>query len=162
MTFDEIWPQMPIGYLITIAIETPVLLVGLSARHSLGVRLFSGVWLTACTYPILWLTLPELIDPDPEISRGLYLAIGETLVPIAECTLFWLAFGSRAELWKKSMWRDMIAIIIANLASFGIGEALIRLRWWPGTEPLDQVYNLGSEILLTLPRFCVTWIEAAI
>ena len=127
------WQQMLIGYLITIAIETPVLVVGLSARHSLGVRLFSGVWLTACTYPILWLTLPQIISPDPDQSRWLYLAVGETLVPIAECALFWLAFGSRAALWKRSMWQDLITITIANLTSLGIGEGLIYLGWWPGT-----------------------------
>jgi hypothetical protein len=138
----NIWPDMLIGYLISIAIETPVLLVGLSARHSLGVRLFSGVWLTACTYPVLWLVLPQLIDPDN--STALYLAVGETFVPIAECALFWLAFGSREELWKKSMWQDLITITVANLASFGIGVWLQWMEWWPGIKEPGPASSLGS------------------
>ena len=97
----ENWLPMIRGYLISISIETPILLIGLSARHSIGVRLFSGVWLTACTYPILWLVLPELIDPRTHL--GLYLAVGETFVPIAECGLFWAAFGSGAERGRWSM-----------------------------------------------------------
>jgi len=122
---------MLIGYLVTIAIETPVLLVGLSARHSLGVRLFAGVWLTGCTYPILWLVLPWLIDPQDHYAA--YLAVGETWVPIAECALFWLAFGKSEEWLKPSMWRDLAAVTVANLASFGIGMLLQAVGWWPGT-----------------------------
>ena len=127
----NIWPDMLIGYLITIAIETPVLLVGLSARHSLGVRLFAGVWLTACTYPVLWLVLPQLIPPDREHYVA-YLAVGETWVPIAECVLFWLAFGRSEEWLKPSMGRDLAAVTVANLASFGIGMLLQWIGWWPG------------------------------
>ena len=118
---------MLIGYLMTIAIETPVLLVGLSARHSLGVRLFAGVWLTACTYPILWLVLPWFIDPQEHYVS--YLAIGETWVPLAECALFWMAFGKSEEWLKPSMWRDLAAVTVANLASFGIGLLLERVGW---------------------------------
>ena len=115
------------GYLITIGIETPILLIGLSPRHSYARRLFCGVWLTACTYPILWLVLPALIDIEKQ--RRLYLAVGETFVPIAECAIFWAGFGSREEWNKRSMWRDLIVITVANLASFGIGEWLNVMGW---------------------------------
>jgi hypothetical protein len=43
--------------------------------------------------------------------------------------LFWLAFGARNEVGKSSMWRDFIAIIVANLASFGSGEVMNAWKW---------------------------------
>ena len=61
MTPEDLWAWMPKGYLFTISIETTILLIGLSARHSWKVRLFCGVWLTACTYPIVVLVLPLLL-----------------------------------------------------------------------------------------------------
>jgi hypothetical protein len=38
--------------------------------------------------------------------------------PVAECALFWLAFG------KEARWRDFVAIVVANLASFLLGEVI--------------------------------------
>jgi len=134
MTPEELWKFLPLGYLTTIAIETPILLVGLSARHSWKVRLFCGIWLTACTYPILVLVLPQLFDL--ERSRWLYLAVAETFAPVAECALFWAAFGQKELAGSRSMWRDFAVITAANLASFGIGEWLNELGWLnrvPGT-----------------------------
>ena len=57
----ELWHFLVIGYLFTILIETPILLLGLSRRHSFKQKLFAGVWLTACTYPIVVLVLPLLL-----------------------------------------------------------------------------------------------------
>ena len=110
----ELWHFFPIGYLFTIAIETPVLLAGLSRSHSIARRLAAGIWLTACTYPIVVLVMPILIPP-----RGLYIAVAETFAPAAECALFWAAFRSR-----ETVWRDMAAIVVANLASFLTGALL--------------------------------------
>src|SRR5262249_8681495 len=42
MSPTSLWTFLLPGYLLTIAIETPVLLVGLSRRHSWGRRLFAG------------------------------------------------------------------------------------------------------------------------
>jgi hypothetical protein len=120
MTPQELWAFLPRGYLFSITIETLILLVGLSPRHSLGRRLFAGVWLTACTYPIVVLVLPFCFDPAD--SRALYLLVAETFAPVAECALFWAAFGMRQEWGKWSMWRDFFVITLANLASFGLGE----------------------------------------
>ena len=89
-----LWRFLLTGYLFTIAIETPVLVVGLSRRHPLSHRLFAGAWLTACTYPVVILVLPMLFDPGEQ--RGLYLAVAETFAPVAECLLFWAAFGACA------------------------------------------------------------------
>lgn len=111
---SELWAFLPIGYVLTVAIETPVLVAGLSQRHPLRRKLLAGLWLTACTYPIVVLVLPLLIEP-----RGAYLAVAETFAPAAECLLFWLAFGER-----ETVWRDCGAIVVANLASFLIGLAI--------------------------------------
>ena len=105
MSPSELWRFLPLGYLLTILIETPVLLIGLSSRHSFKRKLFAGVWLTACTYPIVTLVLPLLFSPD---SRTPYLIVAETFAPVAECALFWLAFGNQDELGKASMWRDFL------------------------------------------------------
>lgn len=123
---------MCIFYLITVAVELPVLLVGLSRRHPLRHRLFAGFWLTACTYPIVWLVLPAVIDRRD--YNALYLAVAETFAPLAECVLFWLMFGKAELRTSRSFWRDMIAIVVANLASFGVG-VLINLN----TDPWSWV-----------------------
>ncbi len=123
----SLWRFLPLGYLLTILIETPVLLVGLSKRHSMKRRLLAGLWLTACTYPIVVLVLPPLFEGR---SRAAYLAVAETFAPVAECILFWLAYGEPEELGKASMWRDFGAIVVANLASFGAGEVLNAYGWF--------------------------------
>ncbi len=120
------WAFLPVGYAFSVLIETPVLLVGLSRRHPYGRRLFAGLWLTACTYPIVVLVLPEFF-PEPE-QRTFYLWVAETFAPAAECALFWMAWGTRAEWGRRSMWRDFAAITLANLASFGLGEVMNHYR----------------------------------
>ena len=127
MSPSQLWYFLPLGYLLTISIETPILCVGLSSRHPLSRRLLAGVWLTACTYPVVTLVLPLLFSPN---SRGLYLVVAETFAPLAECALFWLAFGRAEEVAKASMRRDFITIIVANLASFGIGEVMNAFGWF--------------------------------
>jgi hypothetical protein len=124
---SELWTFLPFGYLLTVLIETPILLVGLSPRHSLKRKLLAGVWLTACTYPVVTLVLPLLFPPA---SRALYLVVAETFAPVAECALFWLAFGTSEEIGKASLWRDFIAIVAANLASFGLGEVMNAWQWF--------------------------------
>jgi len=111
----ELWQFLPVGYLLTIAIETPLLFFGLSPHHSKPRRIFAGLWLTACTYPIVTLVLPLLLIDH---SRAFYLLIAETFAAVAECLLFWLAFG------KEAKWRDFAVIAIANVASFLVGEVV--------------------------------------
>ena len=121
MSSYELWRFLPIGYLLTIAIETPILLVGLSSEHSKQRRVLAGIWLTACTYPIVILVLPLFLM---ERFPTLYLVIAEIFAPVAECLLFWLAFDGQAK------WRDFIAIVLANLASFVVGELLNAWGWF--------------------------------
>ena len=101
--------------------------MGLSAQHAIRRRLFAGLWLNACSYPVVILVLPLVLA---SASRGAYLWVAETFAPVAECALFWVAFGECRELNRPSMWRDFAAIIIANLASFGLGEALDAYGWF--------------------------------
>ena len=128
MSPTDLWRFLVIGYPFTILIETPLLVIGLSGRHSLKRRLFAGVWLTACTYPVVVLVLPLLFAGS---SRTIYLTVAETFAPIAECALFWLAYGSKQELGRRSMWQDFATIVVANLASF-IGGELMNARGWFG------------------------------
>ena len=127
MTPSELWLFLPFGFLLTILLETPVLVVGLSPRHSRKGKLFAGVWLTACTYPIVVLVLPQVLSNS---SRMTYLVVAETFAPLAECALFWLAFGKDEELGSISMWRDFGAIVGTNLASFIAGEMLNAYGWF--------------------------------
>ena len=127
MSPSDLWRFLLIGYPFTILIETPVLLLGLSQRHSIKRRLFAGVWLTACTYPIVVLVMPLMLA---NVSRAIYLAVAETFAPVAECVLFWLAYGKSEELGKRSMWQDFAVIIIANLASFIGGEVMGAYGWF--------------------------------
>ena len=126
MSPTELWRFFPLGYLLSILIETPILLIGLSQRHPIKRRLFAGIWLTACTYPIVVLVLPLALA---NVSRAEYLVVAETFAPVAECILFWLAYGKGEELGKASMWRDFGAIVLANLASFLGGEVLNAYGW---------------------------------
>ena len=127
MTPYDLWRFLPLGYLFTILIETPILLVGLSKRHSIKRRFFAGVWLTACTYPIVVLVLYPLLVGT---SRTMYLIVAETFAPVGECILFWLAYGRAEEVGKPSMWQDLATIIVANLASFVAGEVLNAYGWF--------------------------------
>lgn len=119
---SQVWAFLPLGYLITVAIEVPILLVGLSGRIPVRHRLVAGLWLTACTYPVVVLVLPYLVWAP--LGRAAYLAVAETFAPAAECVLFWAAYGRREDFLRRGMLRDMAAIVAANLASFLAGEWL--------------------------------------
>ncbi len=127
LPMSDLWTFLPIGYLLTIIIETAVLLIGLPSKITLKQKLFCGIWLTACTYPVVILVLPALFYGS---SRALYLLIAETFAPVAECLLFRLAFRSRDDLSTSDWIRSFAAIILANLASFGAGEVLNSYNWF--------------------------------
>jgi hypothetical protein len=123
MSPSELWRFLPLGYLVTILIETPILVIGLSRQHPFKRRILAGAWLTACTYPIVVLVLPLLFE-----SRFLYLIVAETFAPLAECLLFWLAFDA-AQI-TRTVVRDFAVIVVANLASFAAGEILNAFDWF--------------------------------
>lgn len=123
----DLWRFLPLGYLFTIAIETPVLLFGLAPKVPVRRRLWFGVWLTACTYPIVVLVLPAIFSGA---SRAAYLFVAETFAPVAECALFWLSYRKADPLTTTEWIRCLAAIVVANLASFGIGEVMNAYHWF--------------------------------
>ena len=125
MSPEDLWRFLLFGYLLTVAVETPVLVLFLSKHHALRRRLFAGLWLTACTYPVVVLVLPPLFADS---SRALYLAVAETFAPAAECLLFYLAFGGKGG--DGVTWRDLAAVVAANLLSFLAGEVLTAYGWF--------------------------------
>lgn len=119
-TVDQLWRFLPWGYLLTVALETPVLMAGLSARHSWKRRLFAGFWLTACSYPIVILVLPVLLwEP---YGRTPYLVVAEIFAPLSECLLFYVAFDRMENTPRKEVLRNAAVIIAANVFSFLAGE----------------------------------------
>lgn len=124
---SRFWLFLPVGYLTTILIETPILLLLLPKKLSVKQKLLCGIWLTACTYPVVVLVLPAIFL---ESSRLLYLIIAEIFAPLAECILFWLAFRGKNLFETKDWIRAFFAIVSANLASFGIGELLNYYQWF--------------------------------
>jgi hypothetical protein len=124
MSSDVYFQAMLVNYLLTVVVETSVLLICLSSRYSIRVKLFAGVWLTACTYPIIWLVMPAMFT-----ERWLYLLAAETFAPVAESVLFWLAFMRGLPTNRRLMARDIATIILANLCSFAVGEFLIPESW---------------------------------
>jgi len=109
------WWFLPIGYVLTISIETPILCLGLSREHPFSRRFWCGVWLTACTYPIVVLVIPQFISIDDDYLA--YLLVAETVAHFGECALFYAAFQP-----LKQPWRDMLVVFGANFASclFGL------------------------------------------
>jgi len=116
-----LWKWLPLGYAFTVAIELPILLIALSRHHPISRRVFCGFWLTACTYPVIILVMPQWFDL--ETQRGWYLVVAEIFAPLAECLIFTFAF-------KDVTKRDWGAIIVANLASFGLGEVFHYFDMW--------------------------------
>ena len=122
---NELWRFLPLGYVLTVLIEAPILLIGLSSRHRFKKKLFASFWLTACTYPIVVLVLPPLIWQP--WGRTAYVVIAEAFAPLAECALFLaIDVDQRAGL-RRSRIRDAVTIVVANLASFVIGGWLMNL-----------------------------------
>ena len=121
---SDLWLFLPFGYALTVLIETPVLLAGLSPRHPPRRRLLAGLWLTACTYPVVVLVLPLVFR---NYSRLTYLAVAETFAPAAECALLFAAFGFGN---RRHALRDAAAVTAANLLSFGVGEVMNFYGWF--------------------------------
>lgn len=124
---NYLWVFFPIGYVTTVLIETTVLIFLLSPKLSFKQKILCGIWLTACTYPIVVLVLPALLADYP---RWVYLTIGELFAHFGECVIFWLAFREREDFTTKDWIRCFIAVLLANFASFSIGEILNAYNWF--------------------------------
>ena len=115
MDTERLWGFLLIGYPITVLIEFPVLWWGLASVHDSKSRIMAACWLTACTYPIVVLVIPIVLQSEP---TWVMITVSEIFAPLAECLVFLSVYGIAT--WK----RDCTAIVAANLASFGFGELL--------------------------------------
>lgn len=122
MDTDYLWRFLPIGYLVTVLFELPVLVGFLSRGHPMRRRLAAGFWLTACTYPVVVLVLPILI-PSP---RWLYVLAAELFAPGVECALFSGAFHAGRDTSRRERLFDWAAIVLANLLSFVVGGMVVQ------------------------------------
>ena len=88
----------------------------------------AGLWLTACTYPLVVLVLPYLVWKP--YGRPMYIGVAETFAVVTECLLFWLVFRPDSQKVEphlgRSVLRDLTAIVVANLCSFFVGTIV---RW---------------------------------
>ena len=76
--------------------------------------------MTACTYPIVVLVIPQLISMQTNYVT--YLLVAEAVAHIGECALFYIAFQP-----LKQPLRDMLVVFGANLASCFAG--LLLWHW---------------------------------
>jgi hypothetical protein len=60
------------------------------------------------------------------------IAAAETFAPLAELGLFRLAFPGQGSRSRRDDIRDGLAIVVANLASFGVGMFLHHQRLLAG------------------------------
>ena len=118
----NLWLFLIIGYVATVAIEVPILLVGLSPDVGVKERITTGLLLTAFTYPIVVLVLPALFTMTGVTSRPGYLLVAETFAPVAEVLFFRFIMNKRL---LSRLDRDAVTIVVANLASFLIGELFL-------------------------------------
>ena len=120
-----IWARMVLlGYLLTISLEMPVLLVGLGQRYSVKERLLAGILLTTCSYPFITILFPLIWNPYRQYRT--YITVSEIFAPLCECLVFAFFFQRRKCLSLKQRSLDFVVIILANLLSFLWGE---WLKW---------------------------------
>lgn len=144
-----LWRFLPVGYAATVLVELPVLLLLLSPRHAYHTRFLAGLWLTACTYPIVVLVLPIVVGGP--YGYGTYLLVAETFAPVTEVLLLRFAFVpqvDRAAGWSRADLRDACAVVAANLASFAVGVYFLP-HWWDSV-PSDP-YSATVPALLGPP-----------
>ena len=120
MSTPELFLFFLFGYVATVALETPVLMLGLSEQHSTQARLMFGFLLTAFTYPVVVLLMAATILPA--WGQVAYLVIAETYAPVAEVLFF--RFVLNKKLFAAPA-RDAIVIVLANIFSFVVGAAFL-------------------------------------
>jgi hypothetical protein len=121
----SVWLLVICGYLLTVSIEIPILLTGMARKHGVRETVINGLFLTGFTYPVVVMVLPAAFSAMGIDNRVLYLAVAESFAPIAEVLFFRFLIGKRL---MSSIDRDAVVIVIANLASFLLGEAGLS-RW---------------------------------
>lgn len=124
MNMDPItWTRIALtGYLLTISIETPVLVFGLGNRYTLKEKLFAGAFLTGCSYPFVAIVFPMIWNPYNDYST--YVTISEIFAPVSECIIFALLFQRRKLMSSRLRAQELAVVIAANLVSYLSGELM--------------------------------------
>lgn len=110
------------GYLLTISIETPVLLFGLANRYSIKEKLFAGALLTGFSYPFVAVFFSMIWNPYKDYAT--YVTVSEIFAPLSECLLFALLFQTRKKLSARERTIDFAVVVLANLLSYLSGELM--------------------------------------
>ena len=111
--------EYAVALLLTLAIEIPIVAVGLDRWYR--VPLTRGVTVAACasllTHPVVWFVLPAWLVPT--VGPLGYLLVAEGFAWLSEAGLFWIATR-----------RDPVGLLLlsltANMASFLTGALLHR------------------------------------
>jgi hypothetical protein len=128
MSIGTLWLLLIFGYIVTVLVEIPILIVGFQRKYTIAETIVNGLLLTAITYPVVIMVLPAMFTEMRIESRALYLAVAESFAPITE-VLFFRYLTDRPLAGRLD--RDAAVIVIANLTSFLLGEA--GLSQWIGT-----------------------------
>ncbi|MEZ6129057.1 MAG: hypothetical protein R3C59_10260 [Planctomycetaceae bacterium] len=121
-TLVELLQFLLLGFAATVTVEIPFLFFGLSARHSAADKIVVGLLLTAFSYPIVILVIPGLLTIARIQSRLAYIIIAESYAAIVE--IAFLRYLVRTRIAARPD-RDAVAVLFANLCSFGIGELFL-------------------------------------
>jgi len=127
MSATELFWFMAVGYVATVAIEIPILLLGLSKQVRFADRIKLGLILTGFTYPIVVLVLPVLVGAS--FGHLAYLVVAETFAPLAEIAGFRILSERKL---LAGLDRDALTVLVANLCSFLIGHWFLanRIQQW--------------------------------
>ena len=122
MFLESAWFYLVVGYVLTVIVELPILVVGLGTEHSLRRKIAAGFWLTACTYPVVVLVYRPCSGPLPGVRDGSTFPSPSHSRRSANA----VCSGGIDRLSQ----RDVVAIVVANLSSFAMGEILGGWGWW--------------------------------
>jgi hypothetical protein len=107
---------------LTVLIEGAVLWVALEPAHPPRRKLLAAWWLSTCTLPIVQFVFPMLAAVG--WSRWAWLTAAEVFAPAVECMLFAVLVTHQSDGERRASTRDLLAIVLANLVSFGAGVLL--------------------------------------
>lgn len=120
MSIGTLWLLLICGYLLTILIEIPILILGLPRKFAVKDTIVNGLLLTAITYPVVVLVLPAIFTEMGIENRVLFLAVAESFAPITEVLFFRYLIDQPL---AARLDREAAVIVVANLTSFLLGEA---------------------------------------
>lgn len=120
MSIGTLWLLLICGYLLTILIEIPILILGLPRKFAVKDTIVNGLLLTAITYPVVVLVLPAIFTGMGVENRVLFLAVAESFAPITEVLFFRYLIDQPL---AARLDREAAVIVVANLTSFLLGEA---------------------------------------